>query len=174
MGEKTHIPSRTVLTALPKAVPNSKHHIFIHIAHEPCQILLCKKRSYKFAFADPFAMLSPPHVLLSRALVSLELLSQRFRGGASHSMQAFAAGPSLVTFAISFRKLSRPAFWLSRGFYRTPPFTTLYCQGFWRCSHEYELLIGHPLWASLRSEFMSAHHFEEIPYYNPLSYQVCR
>ena len=40
----------------------------------------------------------------------------------------------MVTFAISFRKLSRPAFWLSRGFYRTPPFTTLYCQGFWRCS----------------------------------------
>ena len=57
---------------------------------EPCQILLCKKRSYKLAFADPFAMLSRPHVLLSRALVSLELLSQRFRGGASHSMQAFA------------------------------------------------------------------------------------
>ena len=57
---------------------------------EPCQILLCKKRSYKLAFADPFAMLSRPHVLLSRALVSLELLSRRFRGGPSHSMQAFA------------------------------------------------------------------------------------
>ena len=57
---------------------------------EPCQILLCKKRSYKLAFADPFVMLSRPHVLLSRALVSLELLSRRFRGGPSNSMQAFA------------------------------------------------------------------------------------
>ena len=37
---------------------------------------------------------------------------------------------------ISFRQLSWPAFWLSRGFYRTrtPPFATLYCQGLWRCS----------------------------------------
>ena len=49
-----------------------------------------KKRSYELAFADPFAMLSRPHVLLSRALFSLELLSRRFRGGLPHSMQAFA------------------------------------------------------------------------------------
>ena len=34
--------------------------------------------------------LSRPHILLSRALFSLELLSRRFRGGLSHSMQAFA------------------------------------------------------------------------------------
>ena len=46
---------------------------------------------------------------------------------------SFAAGPSLVTFAISFRKLSRPAVLLSLGFYRTPACTTLYCQGLWRC-----------------------------------------
>ena len=57
---------------------------------EPCQILLCKKRSCELAFADPFAMLSRPHVLLSRVLFPLELLSRRFRGGLSHSMQAFA------------------------------------------------------------------------------------
>ena len=52
-------------------------------------------------------MLSRPHVLLSRALVSLELLSRRFRGGASHSMQAFA-GLSRGTFFGYFRdKLSQ-------------------------------------------------------------------
>ena len=50
-----------------------------------------KKRSYEPACADPFAMLSRPHVLLSRVLLSLELLSRRFRGGLSHSMQAFAS-----------------------------------------------------------------------------------
>ena len=114
---------------------------------EPCQILLCEKRSYKLAFADPFAMLSRPHVLLSRALVSLELLSRRFGGGASQHAGfrgSFAAGLSLFTFAISFRKLSRPAFWLSRGFYRTPPFTTLYCQGFWRCSIVHASFLGPP------------------------------
>ena len=68
-----------------------------HRPCEPCQILLCKKRSYKLAFADPFAMLSRPHVLLSRALVSLELLSRVFRGGTFFGYfrdklsQAFAA-----------------------------------------------------------------------------------
>ena len=70
-------------------------------------------------------MLSPPHVLLSRALVSLELLFATLsrRSVTQHAgfRGSFPAGPSLVTFAISFRKLSRPAFWLSRGFYRTPP-----------------------------------------------------
>ena len=50
----------------------------------------CKKRSCELAFADPFAMLSRPHVLLSRALFPLELLSRCFRVGLSHSMQAFA------------------------------------------------------------------------------------
>ena len=64
--------------------------IFLLVSIEPCQILLCKKRSYELAFADRFAMLSRPHVLLSRALCSLELLSRRFRGGLSHSTQAFA------------------------------------------------------------------------------------
>ena len=82
--------------------------------------------------------LSRPHVLLSRASFSLELLSRRTVTPHHHQhagfCESFAAGPSSVTFTISFRKLSRPAFWPSRGFYRTPPFATLYCHGLWRCS----------------------------------------
>ena len=74
-----------------------------------CAKYLCKKLSYELAFSDPFAMLSRPHVLLSRALFPLELLSRRFRGGLSHSMQAFA-GLSRRDLLCFFRHKLSPAF----------------------------------------------------------------
>ena len=72
-------------------------------------------RDLLFAFAG-FVFFRSAFATLSRRTVTRHA---GFRG-------SFAAGPSLVTFAISFRQLSRPAFWLSRGFYRKSPFTTLY------------------------------------------------
>ena len=52
-------------------------------------------------------MLSRPHVLLSRALCSLELLSRRFRGGLSHSMQASRVFRSGTFFGYFRDKLSQ-------------------------------------------------------------------
>ena len=81
-------------------------------------------------------MLSRPHVLLSRALVSLELLSRRFRDGASHSMQAFAglSRRDLLWLLSSFRGLRFGFRGDSIG--HPPLLITLYCQGFWRCSND--------------------------------------